>query len=210
MLKEMITKYNSLKINMISKLGESSEGINDELEFLDDAIISSKINYIKKICKSIDNDLAMSDDKEQVEFLVQKRQEFIYEMALLASNNFKNIDFCISILDKNNKFQKCLQALKYYENGNNQMAKRLFDEFFQSSKYMLQHYLISAVYGELLYEEHNYLNAAIFLRKAVEKRSEEIKLHIMLKEIYHKLNDEILLKHEVEIINLLNEGEKNG
>lgn len=209
MLNEIITKYNSLKINMISKIGESNEGINDELEFLDDAIISSKINYIQKICKSIDTDLAMSEDKEQIEFLVKKRQEFIYEMAMLASNSFKNIDFCISILEKNNEFQKCLQALKHYENNNKQISKKLFDEFFQSNKYILQHYLISAVYGELLYEEQNYLNAAIFLRKAVEKRPEEIKLHIMLKDIYHKLNDEILLNQEVEIINLLGEGEND-
>lgn len=209
MLNEIITKYNSLKINMISKLGESSEGINDELDFLDDAIIGSKINYIKKICKSIDNDIAMSEDEEQIKFLVEKRKEFIYELVLLASNSFKSVDFCISILDENNAFQKCLQALKHYENGDKQTAKRLFGEFFQINKYILQHYLISLVYGEILYEERDYLNAAAFLRKAVEKRPEEIKLHIMLKDIYHKLNDEILLNQEIEIINILNEGEFN-
>lgn len=210
MLDEMITKYKSFKINMISKIGEANEGINDELEFLDDAIISSKINYIQKICKSIDNDLAMSEDKEQIAFLVKKRQEFVYEMVLLASNSFKSIDFCISILDKNNDFQKCLQALKHYENNNKQISKNLFDEFFQSNKYMMQHYLISAVYGDILYEKQEYLNAAIFLRKAVEKRPEEVNLHIKLKDIYSKLNDEILLNQEIEIINLLNEGENDG
>lgn len=207
MLNEIITKYNSLKINMISKLGESSEGINDELDFLDDAIIGSKINYVKKICKLIDDDIEMSEDEEQIKFLVQKRKEFIYELALLASNSYKSVEFCISILDKDNEFQKCLQALIHYENGDKRIAKRLFDEFFKSNKYMLQHYLISKVYGELLYEEHDYLNAAAFLRKAVEKRPEEMKLHIILKDIYHKLNDEILLSQEVEIINLLSEGE---
>ena len=119
MLSELITKYKSLKINMISKLGESSEGINDELDFLDEAIIGSKINYIKKICKSIDNDIAMSEDEEQIKFLVKKRKEFVYELVLLASNSFKSVDFCISILDKNNAFQKCLQALKHYENSCN-------------------------------------------------------------------------------------------
>lgn len=209
MLSELITKYKSLKINMISKLGESSEGINDELDFLDDAIIGSKINYIKKICRLIDDDIEMSEDEEQIKFLVQKRKEFIYELALLASNSFRSVEFCMSILDENNVFQKCLQALIHYENGDRHTAKRLFDEFFKSNKYMLQHYLISKVYGELLYEEHDYLNAAAFFRKAVEKRPEEIKLHIMLKNIYHKLNDEILLNQEVEIINLLGEGECN-
>lgn len=207
MLNEIITKYNSLKINMISKLGESSEGINDELDFLDDAIIGSKINYVKKICKLIYDDIEMSEDEEQIKFLVQKRKEFIYELALLASNSYKSVEFCISILDKNNEFQKCLQALIHYENGDKRIAKRLFDEFFKSNKYMLQHYLISKVYGELLYEEHDYLNAVAFLRKAVEKRPEEMKLHIILKNIYHKLNDEILLSQEVEIINLLSESE---
>lgn len=209
MLSDLITKYKSLKINMISKLGESREGINDELDFLDDAIIGSKINYIQKICKLIDDDIEMSEDEEQINFLVNKRKEFIYELALLASNSFKSVEFCISILDKNNAFQKCLQALIHYENGDKHTAKRLFDEFFNINKYMLQHYLISKVYGELLYEEHDYLNAAAFLRKAVEKRPEEIKLHIMLKDIYQKLNDEILLNQEVEIINLLSEGEFN-
>lgn len=206
MLSELITKYKSLKINMISKLGESSEGINDELDFLDDAIIASKINYIKKICRLIDDDIEMSEDEEQIKFLVQKRKEFIYELALLASNSFKSVEFCMSILDENNAFQKCLQALIHYKNGDKHTAKRLFDEFFQSNKYILQHYLISAVYGEILYEEHDYLNAAAFLRKAVEKRPEDINSHVKLKNIYHKLNDEILLNQEIEIINLLNEG----
>lgn len=209
MLSDLITKYKSLKINIIFKLGESSEGINDELDFLDDAIIGSKINYIKKICKSIDNYIEMSEDEEEIKFLVIKRKEFIYELALLASNSFKSVEFCMSIVDENNAFQKCLQALIHYENGDKQTAKRLFDEFFQSNKYMLQHYLISKVYGELLYEEHDYLNAAAFIRKAVEKRPEEIKLHIMLKDIYNKLNDEILLDQEIEIINLLSDGERN-
>lgn len=210
MLNEIITKYNSLKIDIISKLGESSEGINDELDFLDDAIISSKINYIQKICRLIDDDIEMSEDEEQIKFLVQKRKEFIYELALLASNSLKSVEFCISILDENNVFQKCLQALKHYENGDKHTAKILFDEFFKSNKYMLQHYLISKVYGELLYEEHDYLNAAAFFRKAVEKRPEEVNLHIKLKDIYYKLDDKILLNQEIEIINLLNEGENNG
>lgn len=210
LISELVTKYKSLKFNMVSNLGESREGINDELDFLDEAIIGSKVNYIKKICKSIDNDIAMSEDEEQIKFLVEKRKEFIYELVLLASNSLKSVDFCISILDKNNTFQKCLQALKHYENGDKQTAKILFDQFFQSNKYILQHYLISSVYGEILYEEYDYLNAAAFLRKAVEKRPEEIKLHVMLKDIYQKLNDEILLNQEIEIINLLDEGEFNG
>lgn len=209
MINEIIEKYNSLKIKVSSKLGDADEGINDELEFLDDSIIGSKINYIKKICKLIDNEIQMSEDKEQLEFLVKKRKEFIFELVLLASNSFKNIDFCISIIEKNNRFLKCLQALKYYGNNNKQRAKILFDEYFQENKYLLEHYLISEVYGELLYDANDYLNAGIFLRKAVEKRPESLNVHMKLKDIYYKLNEEILLNQEIEIINLLNEGEKD-
>ena len=210
MLNELIKKYNFLKNNMISQLGEAKEGINDELDFLDDVIIKSKINYIKKICKSIDNDLATSKDEEQIEFLIKKKKEFIYELVLLASNSFDSIDFCMSILDTNNSFQKCLKALKFYEKGEYVTAKKLFDEFFASNKYILQHYLISLVYGELLYKEHDYIMAAKFLRKAVEKRPEEINIHIKLRDIYYKLNDKYLLSQEIEIIDLLDGGEFDG
>lgn len=202
MIDKLVNGYNSLKENAVNILGNGIEGLNDELEFLDDAIVASKIRFLQKICKNIDNELCF-EDGEKKEFLITKKQEFMNEIAILASNSIKNIDFCLYIIDEKMNFKKCLNALKCYEDGDKKEAKRLFDEYFSETKYIIEHFLISEVYGTLLFESGDYYNAALFIRKAVEKRPEEINLHIMLRDIYTHLGEEILLNSENEIINIL-------
>lgn len=202
MIKELVKGYNSLKIKLATKLGEGHEGIRDELEFLDDSIIASKINHIKKICAIIDQDMAHATD-EDIKYLLKEKQEYIFEIAFLASNSAKNIDFCLNIIDKNNDFVNCLKAIKLVEEGKNKEAKVLFDNYFKTNKYLLEHYLISKMYGKLLLEAGDLYNAALFLRKAIEKRPDEIEIHKMLEYIYLQIGEEILLANEREIISML-------
>lgn len=206
MLKELITKYNNFKIKTIENIGESREGINDELEFLNDSLIASKIEYIKKICKKVNEDMEKAQGKDEREFLIKKKNEYMTEIAILASNNLKNIDFSLRIIDKQNSIYKCLSALKNYKEENIVQAKELFEGYFLENKYILEHYLISKVYGIILYDNKDYVNAGIFLRKAIEKRPEDIEIHKILKDIYSKNNDEIMMKKEEDILNLLEEG----
>lgn len=202
MLKEIVKGYNSFKIKLVAKLGEGHEGIRDELEFLDDSIIGAKINHIKKVCSLIDEEIAHSTN-EDIKYLMSKKQECIFEIAFLASNSVKNIDFCLDIIDKNNEFINCLKAIKLSNEGKEKEAKYLFDNYFKTNKCLLEHYLISKIYGKLLLEAGDLYNAALFLRKAVEKRPDEIEIHKMLEYIYLKIGEEVLLANEREIISIL-------
>lgn len=201
MLNEIIRWYNSLKIKMVNKLGDGEEGILDELDFLDDTLIESKIKYIKKLLKLLDYEI--SNNSVNLNVLIEKKEDLIFELVFLASNSIKNIDFCLSLLSESNKFKKCLYALKEYDRGNFKKSIKLFVEYFENEKHILEHYLICKTYGELLYNTNNFYNSAIFFRKAVEKRPDEIRLHLILKDIYLKIQEEILLKQEEEIIKLL-------
>ena len=109
------------------------------------------------------------------------------------------------MIDENNDFKICLKALKEYDLGNKIKALTLFDEYFNKNKYMLEHYLISSIYGKLLYESRQYGKAVILLRKAIEKRPEEVELHLILRDIYIKLGDEKSQDIEESIIRLLEE-----
>lgn len=202
MLTQVINGYNSLKIKVINKLGNGEEGISDELDFLDDSLIASKINYLKKISKLIDDEINLGD-KKNLGLLVKQKEDITFELIFLASNDIKNIDFCISMIEDDNEFKKCLYSLKHWENGNNQDAKILFDEYFKKNKYIPEHYLISKVYGELLYNIGDYHNAAILFRKAVEKRPEEKEIHLRLKEIYFKIGDKQSMALEDKILKIL-------
>lgn len=204
MINEIVTGYNSFKIKLANKLGDGAEGLFDELEFLDDSLIKSRIDYIKKISKLIDEEIKEAKG-EKLAYLLNKKQESIFEIVILASNNIKNIDFCLQMIDENNDFKICLKALKEYDLGNKIKALTLFDEYFNKNKYMLEHYLISSIYGKLLYESRQYGKAVILLRKAIEKRPEEVELHLILRDIYIKLGDEKSQAIEESIIRLLEE-----
>ena len=204
MINEIVTGYNSFKIKLANKLGDGAEGLFDELEFLDDSLIKSRIDYIKKISKLIDEEIKEAKG-EKLAYLLNKKQESIFERVILASNNIKNIDFCLQMIDENNDFKICLKALKEYDLGNKIKALTLFDEYFNKNKYMLEHYLISSIYGKLLYESRQYGKAVILLRKAIEKRPEEVELHLILRDIYIKLGDEKSQDIEESIIRLLEE-----
>ncbi|MBU3197491.1 hypothetical protein KPL26_12560 [Clostridium algidicarnis] len=202
MLKEMVNVYNSFKIKLVAKLGESHEGLTDELDFLDDSLVASKINYVKKVCRFLDDEIAHSN-KEEMQYLMEQKQNYIFEIVFLASNNVKNIDFCLGMLDKKDDFIYCLNALSLVKKGKDIEAKALFDKYFDKYKSVPEHYLISKIYGELLIKSGDLYNGALFLRKAVEKRPDEIEIHKMLEYIYSKIGEETLLESEREIISIL-------
>lgn len=203
MINKVVNGYNSLKINAVNILGNGTEGLNDELDFLDDAVVASRIRFVQKMCRNIDSDIKNTNEQNKIDFLINKKHEFMNEMAFLASNGIKNIDFCLSVIDENHSFIKCLQGLKCFNDGDKRKAKSLFDEYFNGNRYLIEHYLISKIYGQLLFENGDFYNSAVFLRKAVEKRPQEVELHKKLKDVYMKLGDELMVESENEIISIL-------
>lgn len=207
MINEMINAYNTIKVKTILALGGAEDGINDEFSFMDDCMIAYKVKKIQKKLKIINDDYLLAEEINRKNQLLKEKDNLISEFVLLISNNFKDIDFCMTLIEKNDKFYKCLLALKQYNDNNKEEAYNLFNSYFTKGECVLNHYLIASVYGNLLYEKHEYKKALIFLKKAVELRPTEIDIHQKLLKIYEFLEDDILLNHEKEILDVLKKGD---
>lgn len=212
MLKEIIKAYEDGKIAFINKISQINTQNVEEVLFLDDGYIRSKIKELKEQYNSLSSeiDLLIKYDKNdeysksKISYLREQCKDIKLEIAFLASNNYKNLDNCINLVeDIDTDFKLCIYALRFYYDGNSQRAYQYFGEYFKDKDRFLEHYLINKVYGELLFSIKEYNASANVLRKAVEKRPEDIEIHRILKEIY-KLNGQLIEeKIEESILNLL-------
>lgn len=208
----MITAYKNGKIALINKISESGQEFTDEVFFLDDGYIKSKIEKLKTKYNSINKDIELlvkydkrdEYSRNKIRHLLDENKEVKFQMAFLASNNFKNLDNAIGLLeDTDTDFKLCLYALKYYNEGDSKMAYEHFYEYFKDKDRLLEHFLINKVYGELLFSIKQYDISAKVLRKAAERRPEEKQIHIMLKEIYKLTGQGIEEKIQNNILDLL-------
>ena len=212
MIKKIMKLYKNGKIAFINKLSVSGQEDIEEVFFLDDGYIKSKIERLKKKHSIINNDiesLVKYDERDEhgknkLKYLLDQRINVKIQMAFLASNNFNNLDKCISLLeDVDTDFKLCLYALKEYNMGNSNQAYEQFYKYFKTKDRLIEHYLINKVYGELLFSIKQYNISAKVLRKAAEVRPEEKQVHIMLKEIYKLTNQTTEEKIQDNILDLL-------
>lgn len=209
MLQQTIKAYQETKLAILNKVIESSE-IVDEDGFLDDGFIGTKIASFKKEYASIQTEISILteiDDPRNLQTIINYRarqEDLVFQMAFYASNSLRNIEFCLELTkDMNIDFSLCLHALKAYKDDSHLESFRLFHKYFSNKQGVLEHYLINKIYGKLLLQENQLLQAKTLLQKAVEKRPEDIELHQYLKEIYTQLGYKIECQIETMIINQL-------
>lgn len=212
MLKKIIKSYNNGKIALIEKMTGLENGIYDEVFFLDDGYIKSKIERLKKEYNSISKEIEMiakyderdNYGRDKLNHLVNKKVNIKFEMAFLASNNFLNIDSCLNLLEEiDTDFKLCLHGLKHYKEGDEKRAFETFYKYFKDKNVLLEHFLINKVYGMLLFNLKQYDISLMVLRKSVEKRPEDKEIHCILKEIYSLKEMELEKTIEENIIELL-------
>ncbi|MGL4875344.1 MAG: tetratricopeptide repeat protein [Clostridium sp.] len=205
MLKKIVKEYNIFKLKLTQKVSGFEEGMLDELEFSGEYVIKSKIEYVKKILKLIDGEIqgCEKDEIEKLDFLRQAKIDYRKEMAFLAANNMKNLEFCLNLVLEGDSFRDCLLGLKEVKEGNLYKGKVYFDKYFNEQKYMINHYYINKVYGQLLFDYEEFERASLFFRKAIEARPEDIEAHRKLVEIYELTGEKELLDRENEIISIL-------
>jgi hypothetical protein len=212
LLKDIIKGYKESKIAIIQRFSGSEGGIYDETNFLDDGYIRVSIDRLKKEHSEIDNEIEIlmkytkqdSSTLEKQQKLIMRKQEIRLEMAFLASNNLSNIDSCMNLIEElSTDFKLCLIALRYYDNRDNKKAFEAFYEYFKDRTVLLEHYLINKVYGVLLYNLKQFDLSIALLRKAAEKRPEDIEVHRILRDIYSITNRNCEENIELSIIRLL-------
>lgn len=212
MIKGIIKNYNDAKFSFIQKMSQSEESIFYETQFLDDATIGCRINRLKDEYERLGSDIEMltrydtndSYNKEKLKYFVKRRDDICFNIAFLASNSLNSLDSCVQILgDLDTNFKLCIKALMYYKSGDEQKTFEYFYAYFKDKNVLLEHYLINKVYGSLLYKCEQYDVAMLLLRKAVEKRPEDIEIHRILKDIYLLKNMKEEEKIEQNILEIL-------
>ena len=193
MLTKLVHSYQDAKLAMIRKFSDQTYDILDEPGFLDNGYIRAKIQQLKQEYTKIEDEMEQLiefDQKDEyhqqkLAVLMESRGACLLHMSFLSSNSFEHLETAISLIDGiQTDFSLCLQALIFYVNGRESESLQSFDQYFHRHPEPLEHFLINKVYGELLYKQGQVEKAIRFLRKAAEKRPEEMELHALLVEAY--------------------------
>lgn len=213
LLKKVIKSYSDSKLAVIKKMVNDDQAIFDENFFLDDGYVSTKVNSLKKEYKNIIEEISFLNhyDKKEDDYkknklisLIQKQKQIQIDIAFYGSNNIVNVESCLNLIkDLDTDIKLCLDGLIFYKNHDISNALSRFSEFYSKKSYLLEHYLINKVYGTLLYDAGRQDDSMQFLRKAVEKRPEDLEIHELLSKIYKYKKLVVEEKIENEIILLL-------
>lgn len=198
MLDKLIKGINDTKLAMIERLSGTENVLDEEADFIDDALLKNRIERLKK--KSSEIELIIREDESKTEVM----RQIGFEIIFLASNNIKNIESCLALAaNMNTDFIMCLRGLEYYETKNYDKAYEAFTAYFKEHPKLLQHYLINKTYGLLLYSAKQYEKSICFLRKASTYKPEDIEIHKVLQICYTQLGQEAGRKVEKNIIRIL-------
>lgn len=207
--------YQSAKLAVIKKFSDQNYDILDEPGFLDDGYIRTKIRLIKQEYTKIEKEveLLQYDQKDEhhqqkLSYLSEYKDDLLLQLAFLSSNSLNSVENALSLLDGiNTDFKLCLQALQHYKNNNETEAEFLLTQYFQMHNDPLDHFLINKVYGELLSKQNNPEAGLKHLRKAAEKRPDDLHTHQLLHQAYRKTGNGDQLRAQEQIIELLGGGD---
>lgn len=215
MLKNLMHSYQSAKLAVIKKFSDQNYDILDEPGFLDDGFIRTKIQLIKQEYTKIEKEVELLQYDQKDEYHQQKlsylsdyKDDLLLQLAFLSSNSLNSVENALSLLDGvSTDFQLCLQALLKYKNSDETKAALLFKQYFQLHSEPLDHFLINMVFGELLCKQNNLETGLMHLRKAAEKRPEDLQTHQLLHQAYRKTGNGDQLRAQEQIIELLGGGD---
>ncbi|MCC5804673.1 hypothetical protein [Rossellomorea vietnamensis] len=218
MLNKIIQSYQHSKLATIKKFSGHETGSLDEPGCLDDSFIKTKIEDLKKEYTKMDQQIEQlihfdkedEYNKQKLKTLFERKEEIHLYLAFLSSNSLMNIESAIHLMkDQKSHFSMCLEALYHWKEKREIQAYTLLEEFFSLHSEPLEHYLINKVYGILLIRHNQFDQAARFLRKAAEKRPEDLELHVLLKNTYKVIGDLDQIDLHDRILKLLG-GDENG
>ena len=194
MLEKLIKTYNQGRMNFIEKLSDD-DFIQQEIKFFDEGRIEVGINVLKKDYEKLNKEIIFlnnpytedSNREEKLQYLFNRQHEIIITMVFLASQNFNNIDSCIRFFaDMNDDFMFCLEGLKLYSEGNTRGAYEKLNGYLKKHKGFMKHYLLNKIYGKMLYDYGDRLNAYTYIYLASQERPEDAELHRLLGYMYRE------------------------
>jgi predicted Zn-dependent protease len=215
-LKNIIHSYQTAKLAVIKKFSDQNYDILDEPGFLDDGYIITKIQLLKKEYSKVEDEVQLllqydkKDDHhhQKLSNLSEYKDDLLLQLSFLFSNSINNIDHALRLIEGiETDFQLCLQALLHYKNDKETDAAQLFSHYFQHHPEHMEHFLINKVYGELLYKQGSTESSLIYLKKAIEKRPDDLDTLRLLYQAYQSTGNAQQMEVLGKIIDLLGGGE---
>ena len=198
MLEKIAIPYHKLQMAIISSLSGESSSVIEEVSFYDVGYMQTKVGRIQRQLKRITSEIEIAleiknnsaYDKKQIAILMEQREQLLYHMIFLASNSFKNLDYCVELAKGHDfVFMQCIKGLQEYEAGNKEKAFIYLKNYYKEYGNVEEHYLVNKIFGLLLAEKGQYRQAVSFLSYALQFIPDDIETLNILKMCYRQLKE---------------------
>lgn len=198
MLEKIAILYHKAQMGIISGLSGTSAGVIEETSFYDVGYMQTQIGRVqkelKRITGEIETALEIKDNsdygKKHLSGLMEQREQLLYRMVFLASNSFKNLDYCVKLAEGHSfVFMQCVKGLQEYDAGNREKAFAYLERYYKEHGSVEEHYLVNKIFGLLLAEKGQYKKAVPFLIYALQFMPDDAESLNMLKKCYRQLKE---------------------
>ena len=207
-----VSAYQKFQMDMIGKLSIESENMLEEVPFFDEGYIYTQIERLKRQHEDISRDLKISIDLDiQSDYEQQKRTKLKsmldrveIKMLYYALNSFNSLDLCKKLCTgKNIKAVNLVTALEEYQAGKMEQAVKLFHAYFSENSIESAYFLGNKVYGKLLFKRGMIEESLVHLEHAVQLKTDDMELLMLLQHAYQKANQELEQKIVSEVCQIL-------
>jgi predicted Zn-dependent protease len=204
--------YNKSRLKTVEALLGDENFFREECTFFDDGRVKSAIDRIKKDYEKISTEISFikktskhdDDSNQKLKYLYERQFKLIVLMAYQASQNYKNIDSSLQLIDGfDTSLSLGIKGIQLYIQNDKENSYRKLTAYIQETGSFGDHYLMNKIYGMLLIEGKNYRNAIPFLIRAVKNHPEDIETHQLLMECYQQIDCFEKSNLEKDIVELL-------
>lgn len=204
--------YNKSRLKTVEALLGDENFFREECTFFDDGRVKSAIDRIKKDYEKISTEILFikktskhdDDSNQKLKYLYERQFKLIVLMAYQASQNYKNIDSSLQLIDGfDTSLSLGIKGIQLYIQNDKENSYRKLTAYIQETGSFGDHYLMNKIYGMLLIEGKSYRNAIPFLIRAVKNHPEDIETHQLLMECYQQIDCFEKSNLEKDIVELL-------
>ncbi|MCR5727369.1 MAG: hypothetical protein K6G24_07875 [Lachnospiraceae bacterium] len=188
-----VSLYRKLQLSIVEKSSGTSCEVLNESGFYDVGYMTSRVerakNELRSVSVRISAERELSDTSKSGEMrlkeLSDKKESLIFEIAFLGSNNIKNLDDCLNMIEgRGYAFASCIEALKKYRDGDRSKAFFELESYHRSKGDVKDHFLVNKIYGLLLVENGREDEAVRYLTIALQLLPDDKESLAALKRCY--------------------------
>lgn len=177
MLEKIASLYRKAELGLIGGLAGDTAGVIDEAGFYDAGYLEAQIERIKKdldrttadLRAQAETDSGSETGKRRQAELMARREELLFHMVFLASNNPAKLEACEELAGGRDwAFMACIRGLRAYRDGRQDEAFRLLEGYYRQKGGVKGHFLANKAFGLLLAERELYEKAVPFLTYALQ------------------------------------------